>query len=135
MEAKIIFQKKWTSFKNVYVEGDPNQNLKCLLAITLKLCISDPMLVKPKCVWKIVNKQLKIVNKKLKIKKIVRLSNAFWLFQHGVNMYSFRVIAKRHFKFWFGSPCRFYVFLFERFDSFLNFYYIFYSKNSRKTSF
>ena len=32
------------------VQGDPNQNLKCLFAITLKLCISDPMLVKPKCV-------------------------------------------------------------------------------------
>ena len=32
------------------IQGDPNQNLKCLLAITLKLCISDPMLVKPKCV-------------------------------------------------------------------------------------
>ena len=33
------------------LQGDPNQNLKFVLAITLKLCISDPMLVKPKCVW------------------------------------------------------------------------------------
>ena len=34
-----------------YLQGDPNQNFKCVLAITQKLCISDPMLVKPKCVW------------------------------------------------------------------------------------
>ena len=33
-----------------YLQDDPNQNLKCLLAITLKRCISDPMLVKPNCV-------------------------------------------------------------------------------------
>ena len=33
------------------VWGDPNQNLKLLLAIIQKLCISDPMLVKPKCIW------------------------------------------------------------------------------------
>ena len=26
------------------IQGDPNQNLQCLFAITLKLCISDPML-------------------------------------------------------------------------------------------
>ena len=37
-------------FKHMYVQGDPNQNLKLLLAITLKLCISDPIMVKPKCV-------------------------------------------------------------------------------------
>ena len=33
------------------LQGDPNQNLRFLLAITLKICFSDPMLVKPKCVW------------------------------------------------------------------------------------
>ena len=32
------------------VQGDPNQNLRFLLARTLKICVSDPMLVKPKCV-------------------------------------------------------------------------------------
>ena len=36
--------------KVIVLQGDLNQNLKCLLAITLKLCISDPLLVKPKCV-------------------------------------------------------------------------------------
>ena len=30
---------------------DPNQNLKIVLAITLKICISDTMLVNLKCVW------------------------------------------------------------------------------------
>ena len=56
----IIHFMNWLTLR-----GDPNQNLKCLLAITLKLNISDPMLVKPKCVsevavfWKIANKQLK----------------------------------------------------------------------------
>ena len=37
------------------VQGDPNQNLKCHLAITLKLCISDPMLAKPKWVLEAYN--------------------------------------------------------------------------------
>ena len=36
---------------NSRLQGDPNQNLKCVLAITLKLHIFDPMLVKPKCAW------------------------------------------------------------------------------------
>ena len=35
----------------INVQGDPNQNLRFLLAITQKICVSDPMLVKPKCVW------------------------------------------------------------------------------------
>ena len=37
--------------QNQILQGDPNQNLKFRLAITLKVCISDPLLVKPKCVW------------------------------------------------------------------------------------
>ena len=35
------------------IQGDPNQNLKFVLAITLKRCVSDPMLVKPKCVLEV----------------------------------------------------------------------------------
>ena len=34
----------------LYVQGDPNQKLLIQMAITLKICISDPKLVKPKCV-------------------------------------------------------------------------------------
>ena len=36
--------------RSTKLQGDPNQNLKFVLAITLKVCISDPMMVKPKCV-------------------------------------------------------------------------------------
>ena len=39
-------------YSNV-LQGDPNQNLKFVLAITLKICISDPILVKPNCVWEV----------------------------------------------------------------------------------
>ena len=35
---------------NPLLQGDPNQNLLIQMAITLKICISDPKLVKPKCV-------------------------------------------------------------------------------------
>ena len=45
----------WTWILQYTIQGDPNKNLKCLLAITLKLCIFDPMLVKPKCVWEAYN--------------------------------------------------------------------------------
>ena len=36
------------------VQGDPNQNPLFQMAVPLKLCISYPMLVKPKCVWEAV---------------------------------------------------------------------------------
>ena len=38
-------------FKNV--QGDPNRNFLFQMAVPLKLSISDPMLVKPKCVWEV----------------------------------------------------------------------------------
>ena len=60
--ALFLMLQPWNSrqiLKETYFEavlqGDPNQNLKCLLAITLKLCISDPMMLKPKCVWDAYN--------------------------------------------------------------------------------
>ena len=46
-----LYSTKKTIGVEHFVQGDPNQNLKFLLAITLKVCISDPLLVKPKCVW------------------------------------------------------------------------------------
>ena len=36
------------------LQGDPNQNLVFQMAVALKLCISDHMLVKPKLVWEAV---------------------------------------------------------------------------------
>ena len=46
----INFQTNKISHPQILVQGDPNQKLKFLLAVALKLCIFDPMLVKPKCV-------------------------------------------------------------------------------------
>ena len=37
-------------YTGMYIQGDPNQKLLIQIAITLKICISDPKLVKPKCV-------------------------------------------------------------------------------------
>ena len=37
-----------------HVQGDPNQYPLFQMAAPLKLCISDPMLIKPKCVWEAV---------------------------------------------------------------------------------
>ena len=36
---------------SIELQGDPNQNLLIEIVITLKICISDPMLIKPKCIW------------------------------------------------------------------------------------
>ena len=53
------FAKLLISFSNAfgtahkYVQGNPNQNLTFVLAITLKICISDPRLVNQKCVWEV----------------------------------------------------------------------------------
>ena len=60
------------------------------MVVSLKLCISDPMLSKPKCVWKWYFFQLsKIVIHFIAVclqffKLKYRLSNIFWLYQHGV---------------------------------------------------
>ena len=41
------------NIRKLYIEiqDDPNQNLLIEMAITLKICISDPMFVKPKWIW------------------------------------------------------------------------------------
>ena len=44
---------KIKSYSKSNLQGDPNQNLKFVLAITLKISISNPMLVKPECVWEL----------------------------------------------------------------------------------
>ena len=47
---KCRLAKKVTGGEKSNVQGDTNQNLLFQMVITLKLCISDPRLVKPKCV-------------------------------------------------------------------------------------
>ena len=90
-------------------ECDPNQKLLNQMAITLKICISDPMFVKAKMCfgglhlfWKIVNKQLKNENKWRPPKHILALTT--WAM--GSKMHIFRVVAIWISKFWFGLPCR-----------------------------
>ena len=66
--------------------GCPNQKLLIQMAITLKICISDPELVKPKCVSEAyiyidfspvcLHFQLFVYNF-----QNVRLSNIFWHYQ------------------------------------------------------
>ena len=91
------------------VQGDPNQSLLIQMAITLKICISDPKLVKPKSfseahtlILKIVNKQLK--NQNLFIQMAVTLKicisgpilgskKRFGFTKVGSKMPIFRVIA------------------------------------------
>ena len=64
---------KKVSFLWIQLQGDPNRNFLFQMSITLKLSISDPMLVKPNWIWETVvfwnnvNKQLKNVNKFSKI--------------------------------------------------------------------
>ena len=42
-----------------YLQGDPNQSLLFQMAITLKICISGPMLVKPQWVCEVIGYFLK----------------------------------------------------------------------------
>ena len=44
------FTKTGSVVNFIYIQDDPNQNCRFLRAITLKLCISDPILVKRKVV-------------------------------------------------------------------------------------
>ena len=77
------------------IQGDPNQNLQFKMAITLKIRISDPKLVKPKCVleasiyfhFSAVCLQFSAVC--LQFWKInAGFLNTFWLYWYGVrNVY------------------------------------------------
>ena len=94
------------------LQGDPNQNLKFVLAITLKTRVSDPMLVKPKCVWELsvfFNFQKFVYIFQLFVynfsNKTDDSQTHFGFINIGSEMLIFRVIAKTNFKFWFGSPC------------------------------
>ena len=48
--AAMFFMSNARSIKQIVLQGDPNQNCPFLRAITLKVCFSDPMLVKSNCV-------------------------------------------------------------------------------------
>ena len=50
LQGLVLGEKK--SGTRCDIQGDPNQNLLLQKAITLKIYISDPILVKPKFVWR-----------------------------------------------------------------------------------
>ena len=70
-----LFSTKYAIFFIIgSLQGDPNQNPFFQMAVSLKLCNSDPILVKPKCVWEVVGffnckQTAKNVNKFLKTEK------------------------------------------------------------------
>ena len=86
------------------------------MAVPLKLCIFDLTLVKPKCVWEAVvffnfRKfvyifQLFVYNF---FKKTSTSQTHFGFTNIGSGMPTFRDRAIWKSKFWFGSPCRFYL--------------------------
>ena len=45
-----VKKKRWKTKIDSLVQGDPNQDFRFQMAVTLKLSPSDAMLVKPKCV-------------------------------------------------------------------------------------
>ena len=82
------------------------------MAVPLKLGISDPMLVKPKCVREAVvffnfrkNFQLFVYNF---LKKTTASQTHFGFTNMGLEMLSFKGIAIWNKKFRFGSPCTYY---------------------------
>ena len=81
LSISAIIVKRYFQFNLTYTGwGNPYQNLLIQMTLTLKICIFDPMLVKPKCVFeasidlrKIVNKQLKNENKWRPAKHLISL--------------------------------------------------------------
>ena len=52
-EIFLLFLPLRFYVKTTLLQSDPNQNFSLHMAVTLRLCISDPTLVKPKCVWEV----------------------------------------------------------------------------------
>ena len=88
LERKRFEVKNLIHSFNNNVQGDPNQSLLFQMAITLKICICDPMLLKPKCVLK-ASIYFNFSAVCLQFQKINGgLQNTFWLYQYGVrNVY------------------------------------------------
>ena len=71
-------------YVHTLVQGDPNQSLLFQMARTLKICISDLMMVKTKCVLEASIYFWKLKTNSWKMKINGGLQNTFWLYQHGV---------------------------------------------------
>ena len=110
MTTLLFFNFFSPTFK--VLQGDPNQKLQLQMAVPLKLCIFDPMLVKPKCVqgvadfFKFSAACLQFSAVCLQFPKIsATLQTTFGLYNMGSKMHSFRGTAIWSCNFWFGSPC------------------------------
>ena len=92
------------------LQVDPNQNPLFQMAVPLKLCISDLMLVKPKCVWEVVvflkNCKQMTENFFENWKKSTASQMHFDFTSIRLEMHSFRGTAICNNGFWFGSPCK-----------------------------
>ena len=94
-KANLIFVGKRTLLQCV-----PIENYQDEMAVALKQCIFDPMLVKPKSVWQVVvlffflflKNGKQTTEKSLKNKNYL-LPNAFWLYQHGVKCALFKCFS------------------------------------------
>ena len=83
------------------------------MAVTLKVCISDPMLVKPKWVWALGGSFFQFWKICLQFsafclqffKKTASSQTHFGFANIGSEMHTFRVTAIWSCNFWFGSPC------------------------------
>ena len=92
----MVLYQECLKYKSI-LQGVLFEQWKFQMAVALKGCNFDPMLVKPKCVWELVDflkncnkNQLKIVNKFSKIEKFYHISNAFWLYKHRVKSAQFQ---------------------------------------------
>ena len=66
-----------------WLQGDPNQNFRFQMTVALSVCISDPMLVKPKCVWEaVVFYEFQLIFYTCKI--LMPKMTAFYIKHHGV---------------------------------------------------
>ena len=106
-----FFWERMNVFESI-IQGDPNQNFPFQMAITLKLSSSDPMLVKPKCVWEAavffsILKfffifQLFVYNFS---KKAATSQTHFGFINIGSKELSFGFTAISKGKLWFRAPC------------------------------
>ena len=102
--------KKERGGNEMNLQGDQNQNPLFQMAVPLKLCIFDPMFVKPKYVWRAVifffeklKQTAENVNKFSKIEKKPTTSQTHYGFTNvRSEMHNFRGTAIWNNGFWFG---------------------------------
>ena len=54
MKLKAVQSEETNMVRINLLQGDPNQNFRFQMSVALSVCISNPILVKQKCVWEAV---------------------------------------------------------------------------------